>query len=85
MKPFENIVEKGENAGNHHFLLYTHIFYPSKPSFNSSLKLTLLSANAFNLDKSKIVLFGKELNSYPSKYLNLKPSPGSSVASVSDS
>ena len=28
-KPFENIVGKGENAGNHHFLLSHNVFFPS--------------------------------------------------------
>ena len=35
-KPFENIVEKGENAGNQHFLLFPQCFLPyqrQKPSF----------------------------------------------------
>ena len=27
-KPFENIVEKGENAGNQHFLLFPQCFLP---------------------------------------------------------
>ena len=29
MKPFENIVGKGENAGKHHFLLFPQCFLPS--------------------------------------------------------
>ena len=28
-KPFENIVRKGENAGNKHFLLFSQCFLPS--------------------------------------------------------
>ena len=28
LKPFENIVGKGENAGNHHFLLFPQCFLP---------------------------------------------------------
>ena len=31
-------------------------------NFNFSVTFILLSANAFNLDQSKILLFGKELN-----------------------
>ena len=27
-KPFENIVERGENAGNHHYLLFPQCFLP---------------------------------------------------------
>ena len=33
-KPFENIVGKGENAGNQHILLFPHnVFYPSQKNF----------------------------------------------------
>ena len=35
---------------------------PPKPNFNFSVTFNLLSANAFNLDQSKNLLFGKELN-----------------------
>ena len=35
-----------------------------KKSFNFSFKFMLLSANAFNLEQSKILLFGKELTCY---------------------
>ena len=48
---FENIVGKGENAGNQYFLLLpTMLSTLPKPNFN-----------AFNLDQSKILPFGKEL------------------------
>ena len=47
---FENIVGKGENGGNH-----------PKTGFNFSAKFILSSANAFNLDQSKILSFGEEL------------------------
>ena len=58
MKPFENIVGKGENGGNQHFLLFQQCFqliqqHPS--SFASHLFLS--SANAFNLDWSLISLY----------------------------
>ena len=33
MKPFENTVGKGENAGNQHFLLFPQCFYPSQEEF----------------------------------------------------
>ena len=59
-KPFENIVGKAENAGNQHFLLFpfsTHL----KTNCNFSVAFNLSSAHAFNLDQSKILLFGKEL------------------------
>ena len=32
-KPFENIVGKGENAGNQHFLLCPQCFLPSQVEF----------------------------------------------------
>ena len=52
----EKIVGKGENAGNKHFLLFPLCFLPrQKP--NSILKFSFsnLSANAFNLAKSKFL------------------------------
>ena len=39
-KPFENIVRKGENAGNQHFLLFSQCFLPV-PRKISVLKLHL--------------------------------------------
>ena len=64
MKPFENIVGKGENAGNHHFLHFPTIF-STRPNtdFNFSVTFILWSANAFNLDQFKKLLFGKGLRS----------------------
>ena len=61
-KPFENIVGKGENAGNQHFLVIPQCFlsFP-KTNFNFSVKFNLMSANALNLDQSKNLLLGKEL------------------------
>ena len=32
-KPFENLVGKGENAWNQHFLLFQPFFYPSQNKF----------------------------------------------------
>ena len=55
-KPFENIMGKGENAGNQHFLLFPQCFL--------SLETHLLSANVFNLDWSKILSLGTGLNLY---------------------
>ena len=43
--PFENIVEKGENAGNQQCFLPFPV-----PNFNFLSKFILLPANAFNLD-----------------------------------
>ena len=59
---FENIMGKGENAGNHHFLIFLQCFLPfPNQVLIFYLNNILLSANAFNLDQSKILLFGKEL------------------------
>ena len=40
-RAFENIVRKGENAGNQHFLLYPHVFYPIKDKNYHFSNLTL--------------------------------------------
>ena len=47
-KTFDNIVGEGENDGNHYFL-------------SPSVRLSFLSANAFSLDQSKILSFGKDV------------------------
>ena len=58
---FENILGKGENAGNQHFLLFPKCFLPfPKTNCNFSVTFILLSANVFNLDYSKILSDGKE-------------------------
>ena len=42
---------------------FTHnVFYPLKTNFNFSVTFILSSANAFNLDLTKILSFGKELD-----------------------
>ena len=65
-KPFENMVEIGENAGNQHFLLFPPFYYPFQIKFQSfslsyfvSVLVILLSANALNFDRFKILLCGK--------------------------
>ena len=64
-KAFKNIVGKGENAGNKHFLLFPQFFFTlPKTSFYFSFNFILSSANACNSDWSKILLFGKELTLY---------------------
>ena len=61
MKAFENIVGKGENAGNQHFLLFPQCFLTFPKQISSfELHFDLSSANAFSLDKFKIFSFGKE-------------------------
>ena len=69
-KPFENIVGKGENAGNQHFLLFPH-FFSTRPQTNFICSITFIfsSANAFDLDWCKILLFGKNFNASPSSIL----------------
>ena len=53
---------KSRNAGKQHFLLFPPCFLPlPRTDFNFSVTFILLSADAFGLDKSKILLFGKEL------------------------
>ena len=63
-KPLENIVGKGENAGNQHFLLFPQCFPSIHPQKNFCFSVTFIlsSANAFNLDQSKNLSFGKELS-----------------------
>ena len=61
-KPFENIVGKGENAGNQHFLLFSQYFLLlSKSEIIILTTFDLSSAKAFNLDQAEILSFGKEL------------------------
>ena len=62
-KAFENIVGKGENAGNQHFLLFPQCFLSfTKQISNFQSPLVCRLYNAFNLNQSKILLFFKELN-----------------------
>ena len=50
-KPFENIVGKGENAGNQHFLLFLTMFSSlSINKFDFFSHIILLFATAFNLN-----------------------------------
>ena len=57
-KAFENVVRKGENAGNQHFFLFPQCVFTLE---KSNFIFILLSGNAFNLEKSKILSFVKEL------------------------
>ena len=64
-KPLENIVGKGENAGNQHFFPYPTMFSNLsilyKTNFKFPVTFILSYANAFDLDKPHILLFGNEL------------------------
>ena len=58
----KNTVEKGENAGNQHFLLFPQCFLLlSKRGMLILATFILLSANAFNLVTSNFLLYGKGL------------------------
>ena len=46
------------------FSFTRYVFYPSKNKFNFSVAFILSAENAFNLDQSKILSFGKELTFY---------------------
>ena len=63
--PFENIAEKGENAGNQDFLLFLQcfLFFPKTFRFSVTFILSYSYAKSFKLDWSEILLFGKELKS----------------------
>ena len=41
-RAFENIVGKGENAGNQHFLLFPHCFLPILSILNLAKKLSFI-------------------------------------------
>ena len=58
----ENIMGKGENAGNHYFLLFRQwvLLSPCRKNPATLVFFCLPSANVSNLDQTKILLFGKE-------------------------
>ena len=72
-RPFENIVGKRENAGNHNFLLFPQCFLPFPKQISTFWLNDLLSANALNLNWSKIYYFEKSdrLSSSGRKTYNL--------------
>ena len=60
---FENILGRRENTGNQHFFLIPQCFLPFlNTTSNLSFTFNLSSVNGFNLTKSKVLSFGKELN-----------------------
>ena len=61
MKPFVNIVGKGENVGNHYFLLFPLCFLPFPFQIFQS-HLSFSSPNTFKLEQPKNFWFYKELN-----------------------
>ena len=61
-EPLENIVGKGENAGNQHFLLFLQCFRSCvRPIGCFEQHLIFRLQNAFNLEKSKILSSGNAL------------------------
>ena len=76
-KLLDNIVGKGENAGNQHFLLFPQCFlhFPKQNSFFFSLTFVLLSANALNFDWSKILFCTKGFR-FTLMYFNFCIFPG---------
>ena len=63
--PFENIVGKGENAGNLHFLVFPHNVSTRTKTKTIILEtLTLSSASALNFVLSPKLSFGKVLTFY---------------------
>ena len=64
-RPSKNIVRKGENAGYQKYLLFPSFFTTfSKKYTIFGATFELLSANAFNLDRSGILSFGTDLIHY---------------------
>ena len=58
-KSFENIVGKGENAGNQHFLLFSQCFLPFQKHSSIVEFFFFLSFPYLNLDLNKILSFVK--------------------------
>ena len=62
-------MEKGENAGNQHSLLFPQCFLPhERQKLHCS---NMSSANAFDLEQSKNLLFGKQSAKNPLVRLSL--------------
>ena len=67
--PFENIVGKGENAGNQHFLLFTMFSTLSRTKMTVVATLDLSSAIHLNFVYSQNLSSGKGLRTLFSRYL----------------
>ena len=66
-RPSENIMGKGENPVNQHFLCIPQCLLPSLKQIlflQSCLRAYILAAIAFDLDQSKILMLGKLLTFY---------------------
>ena len=60
-----NLGLNGHKKKKQHFLLSHNVFYTSQIKFNFLILFILSSANILNMDKSKFLLFGKELTHHP--------------------
>ena len=69
-KTFENIVEKVENAGNQHFILFPQCFLPYQRQITTILTFNLLSANIFNLFKASVLSFCSEVKEHNFEWQN---------------
>ena len=60
-KSTENIVGKGENAGDKHFPLFKQCLYQMKDQLNVLRKIYFVDCIWLQLDKGKILSLGKGL------------------------
>ena len=60
--PFENFVGKRENAGNQDFLFILQCFLHDQGQISLSVIFNSSFTNAFNLDQTKVMSFGKGLS-----------------------
>ena len=60
-------LQKGENAGNQHVLIFPQCIlpFPNQISIFHPYLFYRLQINAFNLDQSETLSFGKEFNPFP--------------------
>ena len=62
---FENIVGKGENDGNQHFLFFSPCFLPKERKITRTFAtFNLLYVNVFNLVKARVLFFGENPKSH---------------------
>ena len=63
-EPFENIVGKGENNGNYHFLLCTRYFLPLNNLLYFFSHIYFVICKCFQIGPVYFLCFGKELTLY---------------------
>ena len=63
-QPFENIVGKGENAGNQHFLFSLNVFYPSQSKFQFLSPIYFVVCKFFQFGQVRNFSFDNELKSF---------------------